>query len=370
MRSLLALSAMILACLPTLAEASDAPLGIVAIDGLKVTVDQGRAEGLATGDHVAFARTRIVDLGDGEPSVEIDVVVVGEVTAASRHRALVRLGPNEHVEEGMRAMPTERPLTRDLVAPPKSGARWELEAGFSALAVMSVGVGGGFLATGRIERRFGDRGFLRLRVDPSGVLGYRFSEEVRSALTRPETHHTSTTSGVIIAGLDFEYVELGMGFGATRTTRIDETRVTCDGCTATLVRHGFEPGFTFATVARFGARDGLSLDVDAALTGVEGRVEVSRFGARLQVPVTPTLALVARGSTGLGVVGTRTADLGARLLVRGDGGPASTYLTPYIGYAALSERAALDVNQGVHRRPADPLVVHALAAGVIIERRL
>lgn len=340
----------------------------IAVDGQIVVVDFGREDGVSLGDRVAFSVPTLTDLGGDEIAYADRLAAVGEVRAVSSHRVRVRLGTNERVDVGTQATLTTAPLTRSLIAPPPSGARTQVEVGIRLVGTVGAS-GGGALVDARLDRRLGARGFLRLRIDPTGVVGYRREDPDRGGPEpRPPGTFAANTNAVALVGFDTGPLAMGAGVGVTMTTRLDET-FTCPSCDTVVKHHGFEPGLTFATMARFGLHDGLSMEVDTAFVAIQSRIEMSRFAARVDVPVTPSLTFVARGSGGFGVVGTRIVEIGARMLTHGNGHGHSVYLEPHIGYAAVAERADLRTTPSLQPRPHPAILVHGLTLGFTVEAR-
>jgi len=342
---------------------------VVHVDGQFVTIDSGATDGVVSGAHVAFVGTSVTDLGDGEIAVSDPTFAVGEVVAVSRGRARVRIGLNEDVPLGTRAIGTEGPLTRSLVAPPESRAKSEFAIGMRVVSTVGAR-GGGVLVDARLERRIGAHIRLRLRVDPTGAIRYRFPDpDFEGPEVRPPASSATVANVIGLISYDTGLVEMGAGLGLTTTTRIDETHVACADCAPTERHLGRRAGLTVASTARFGPRDGLFLEVDTAFVAIRSRIEMSRFAARLNVPVTRALSFIFAGSSGFGVVGTRIVDVGARMLVHGSGHAGSLFVTPTIGYAAIAERAALETTASVQDRPRVSVLVHGASAGVSIERR-
>jgi hypothetical protein len=368
MRTSLLLTAVVL-LLPGASARADSNGLVVDVQGQYATIDLGTEAGLVEGAHIAVFTEVVVDLDDGEPSTTLTRVATGEVTAVSARRARVRFGMNETVTVGMQASVTDGALSRSLVAPSETSARTEVSVA-SRLAVVVNGVGGGMLLEGHVDRKLGALTFMRVRLDPSGVVGYRLSDPDDDGPTpHPAPSFAPTTSLVALLGIDMRYVALGLGAGITQSTRLDEQFTPCEGCPYEARHHGFEAGLTIAMMGRFGARDGLHLDLDMAFVVVRERIETSRFGAALQIPVTPSLFVVARGSSGFGVVGTHTADVGARMLIRGDGTEGSSFVTPFVGYTAVAERATLRTHPGGQPRPREPVMVSGIALGVRFDHR-
>lgn len=337
---------------------------VIRVDGPQVTVDCGRDGGLARGDHVAFVEPVETDLGDGEVAVEWRESRVGRVVAVSPGRARVELGINERVMVGDQAATTAAPTTDSRLAPPHSRARTTVDLGFHfALPVGARGLGA--VLDGRIHHRFG-RGFVALRLDPTG--SYRYRRAAVAAESDPE-RSAHAAGAVALVGIDVGPVAFGVGVGFGISTRLLEERRACDTCTPLTVAHGFETGLLVAASARFGVRDGLALELDTAFLTVLRRFEVSRFSARLYVPATSRLTVVASATSGLGAAGVRTYELGFRILRRGDGGAGTRYLVPAVGYLGMAERSVVETSPSSQPRPAVVAEIHGLAAGLTFEAR-
>jgi hypothetical protein len=69
--------------------------------------------------------------------------------------------------------------------------------------------------------------------------------------------------------------------------------------------------------------------------GANGQFNFGQFLSTLQVPITPSVMLLVRGGGGNGV-GVEFGDIGARVLVHGDGGPGTVALTSYFGGAGIT----------------------------------
>lgn len=351
------------------ARADDDTARAILVEGQVVTLDVGSDAGLEVGQHMAFYEYATTDLGDNELARVERIVAVGAVTATSAHRTRVRLGMNERVTVGTPARTTDAALTRSLVAPPQSASRTELTV--TARLDGTVGAtGGGLLLGAQLDQRVGQNVLLRVRVDPSGIVAYRPADPDRDGpRPRPPTTFAAASDAVALVAYDSGMLAFGAGLGVTMTTRLDEHFTACPTCTVEVRHLGFRPGLTFATMARFGVHDGLHVDVDTAFVAVRSRMEMSRLAVSIEVPVSRSLGLVAAGSGGFGVVGTRLVELGARMLVRGNGDRGSVLITPRVGYLAMAERASLDTTPSAQPRPHDPRLVHGLSAGVSVSLR-
>jgi hypothetical protein len=150
----------------------------------------------------------------------------------------------------------------------------------------------------------------------------------------------SVAAGHLLVGLDTQFIEVALGGGgATLSNEVFNS----NGAPAT-------GGPSIVEEARFGARDGLALNVESVTVAANGQFQFGSFVASVQVPLTPKVMLVVRG--GGGNVGLLFGDVGARLLVQGDGGPGSIALTGFFGGAGIdfdtcSPQAAIGLSMDV-----------------------
>ncbi len=225
-------------------------------------VDLGSGSGLALGDRVSIRLVTPVDLGDGEIAYEHETIAIGEVTALTGRRALVRLGSNEYVPIGATAVRSPDEETSDSrVDPPRIGGVWELSGSARLFAVNSA-LGGGVLGDLSVGYRGERPFFVRARLDPSGFTVHR--------LDRNSSFRTASAgSAMVMAGIDHRYFGFGAGFGVTRVLPV--TTEYCQSIpsrTCTDVPDGAAAGFSFGIHGRIGNQDGLMLSVDASFTTV------------------------------------------------------------------------------------------------------
>lgn len=198
----------------------------------QVLISLGAADGLMRSDRVELS---VVGASDGEWDSEFapDVLAVGVVTSLSPTSARVRLGFNEHVPEGARAVRTRSAVTAGVVAPPRAAGLWELELMARPFAALGE-LGGGLLLSGSFGYRFASNWRLRLLADPIAVADVDRHDAIGVA------------NGMLLGSYDSHYLEMGLGLGAQ-----------------TVNEAGFalEPGsgLNFSQLIRLGAYDGLNI---------------------------------------------------------------------------------------------------------------
>jgi hypothetical protein len=257
------------------------------------------------------------------------------VVAAPGRRAVAALQSGDAPAGGPPTV-VER-ATPSIMAPPRRGDLWELsaEAGaFVNLGPSSGGVVGWASAVYRFDLpivvrlelapiAFGaGNGITTVSSAPSGttttVNGPDSGATVNSSTgSRPGSGSIAVGAVQALIGVDTQFVEVAIGGGAATLGNPSGTGSFATG------------GSSIATEARFGARDGLAITLESIVVSANGQFSLGSFVATVQVPLTPTVMLVARG--GGGNVGVLFGDLGARLLVAGDGGPGTLALTGFFG---------------------------------------
>jgi len=138
-----------------------------------------------------------------------------------------------------------------------------------------------------------------------------------------------------LAGYGHPLFEIGLGAG---TMRFEE-----DCWDGSSYREGFGMGLILSQTVRFGALDGLhAAFINDVLLRDEGSGNEFVWGGmtgRLQVPMRNGAWLVFRGGGGLG--GDAWGEAGVKLMVRGEGGRGTLFVTPSIGGAALTFEASV-----------------------------
>jgi len=302
-----------------------------------------------------------VDLGDGELAHERRPIATGRVVATTERRCLVELGSNERVPVGAYAwLSTASEPSASAVNPPRVGGVWEVGSTVRVFSVTSA-LGGGLVGDGYVGYRGERPFFVRARLDPSGFTMHR--------LDRNDSFHSArAASGIVLAGVDHRYFAFGAGFGITRLLRTKTKACVYEYGVSNCTYEFDHPhaGFTFGLHGRIGPSDGLSITTDLGFTSVRRRSELSHLELRALVPITQTLAFSARGGSGFAVTGASWVDLGARMRARGDGGSGTLYVTPFLGWARLSERLDFSRFDDGHLRGRRA----GASAGVAIDLRL
>jgi hypothetical protein len=211
-----------------------------------------------------------------------------------------------------------------IVAPPRRGDLWEislLASGFLALGQL----GGGMLNAASVVYRFKLPLVVRAEFAPFGVgFGPLTTLNFSQNFTNASTHGGSVgvVAGHLLFGVDTQFVELTLGVGGA--TANQET-----GAPGTAAAGGF----TIVDEARFGARDGLALDLESITLAANGRFDLGAFSGVVQIPLSRNVLLLLRG--GGGNIGYAFGDLGARVFVHGDGGKGTVALTGFAGGAFI-----------------------------------
>jgi hypothetical protein len=215
-----------------------------------------------------------------------------------------------------------------LMAPPRRGGLWELSAEGGAFVNLGP-TSGGLMLWATAAYRFDLPVVVRLELAPiafgagSGITTITSQPSLVTTLgTSVGTASSSSSNSGSIAvgavqalvGIDTQFIEVAVGGGAST---IGSTSGPSTG------------GGTIAAEARFGAHDGLALTLESIVVGANGQFQLACFVTTIQIPLTTSVMLVARG--GGGNVGLVYGDLGARVVVAGDGGKGTIALTGFFG---------------------------------------
>jgi len=293
---------------------ADTPLGTVQVavsgrvlwsEGGQIVVDLGRDHGVVPGSHIELS----VRADDESPLGKFerrDALAVGRVTSVMAEKSLVEVGIGETIPVDAQAIITTRPLTSSRSAPPRVAGIWTVAAvvrpffvleqlGFGALNEVSVG----YQASGPLR--------YQLQLAPIGF-----------ASAGDGTTFTALAIGVV--SYDTRLFEIGLGFGAQTVNYGD-----------------FDPGsgLTVAQTLRFGALDGLNLSIRNDVSLFHREFGYSAFTGQAQIPVAERGWLVLEG--GGGSVGYAFFELGAKVLLSGNGTRGSVFLRGTVGYAVLDE---------------------------------
>jgi len=224
------------------------------------------------------------------------------------------------------------PPRPSIMAPPRHGGLWELSA--EAGAFVNLGPSsGGVVGWASAVYRFDLPIVVRLELAPiafaagNGITtvssahssGLTSVDGVPSDSTGSSPGSGSIAVGAVqaLVGVDTQFIEVAIGGGAATLGNPSGTGSLATG------------GSSIATEARFGAHDGLALTLESIVVNANGQFALASFFTSVQVPLTPTVMLVARG--GGGNVGVLYGDLGVRVLLAGDGGRGTIALTGFFG---------------------------------------
>jgi hypothetical protein len=230
--------------------------------------------------------------------------------------------------------PVAAQVKPSILAPPRRGGLWELSA--EAGAFVNLGpTSGGAVAWASAVYRFDVPVVVRFELAPIGFgVGNGISTTTSSAPStgfgipgenapsRPGPGSGSIAVGALqaLVGIDTQFVEMAIGGGAATLDNMSNTGTSTGG--ASVVAE-----------ARFGAHDGLALTLESIVVGANGQFQLASFVTAIQVPISSSVMLVARG--GGGNVGILYGDLGARVVLTGDGGKDTVAVTGFFGGEGL-----------------------------------
>jgi hypothetical protein len=284
-------------------------------------IDLGTTHKLAVGDRVQFYRITLPGPGtlmssDGREAIE--PVAIGVVQKIRSHQATVALPIGWRVQPGDVAHKTYRFLMGDPLFPPRFGGIWEFKATARALWVVSDDAGDdggmGIMSDFSIGYRFNRPWFVRAYGEPFGA-----------AKAANNTLRTGLVA--LMAGLDFQSFEVGLGAGwATTNAGFDR---------------GVNEALALTQAMRIGPIDGLHLYLQNAFGLTENEFGWLALTGTLQIPVADAAWLIARG--GGGNVGYSLGELGLRMLLNGNGDRGSWFVTPYVGATEVFETRSSNV---------------------------
>jgi hypothetical protein len=274
---------------------------VLSLEPSAVIVNMGE-DSVGNGDRIAFYE-RGTHGGDSMRSGgATDPLAVGKVVAVNDERARVQLGMNEIVPIGSRAERTNLPPTASTFAPPRAGGVWEVAFLARPFIVLeNLGVGG------FVDARVGYH--MRAPVHFEASIAPLAFATARGGATVP-------VAAILSASYDSPLFEIGLGFG---------------GQTVNAPDFSLDPGSgtTIAQRLRLGARDGAHIDALSYVTLFHSQFNFSTLRLQAQIPVGSRSWLLAAG--GGGSLGLGYGELGLRVLVSGNGGPDSFFLTTVIG---------------------------------------
>jgi hypothetical protein len=273
----------------------------------EVVVDLGRRDGLRSGESVELSVLTTERMGD-EDAVVRDVLAVGEVNAVSERYSSVMLGIDERVPVGALARrTTNQEPSASRTSPPRLGGLWE--AGFMIRPFVAIdNFGGGVLVNASIGYRFEGDFHLKAALEPFAYANGR------------DKPGTVPFAAFVQASYDLPLFEAGFGVGAATVNDVD---FGTDAGTGTL----------FVQSVRFGAIDGLELDLATHVVLFHSQFRFANFMGSGQAPVGRKSWLVLRGGGGLSGFGY--GEFGVRMLLRGNGDRGSLFFTGTLGGAVV-----------------------------------
>jgi len=285
------------AFVPTAAPSGQRGTGeVVSVDASSFLVTLGRQDGVAVGDRIAVLEEAEQEVAGQQIRTE-RVVTVGKVFEVAPEHARVRLSFGEAVELGAKATLTDA-----------NG----LSLGVSLQPFLPINDDLAFATLGdaHVTYRFKKPAYVRAIV---GAFGGIVSGQ----------GNQSVFDGWVDGGFDHQYFALGLGVGALRTERYDQSR-------------GLQASFlpAIAQAVRFGPLDGLNFSASTRATIKNKEVQFGAVTGSFWAPVHRRATLVFTGGGGSpALYGFFTG--GARFLVKGNGGSGTLFVTPAVGWAMI-----------------------------------
>ncbi|MBW2381941.1 MAG: hypothetical protein JRG70_20870 [Deltaproteobacteria bacterium] len=276
------------AFVPTAAPSGQRGTGeVVSVDASSFLVTLGRQDGVAVGDRIAVLEEAEQEVAGQQIRTE-RVVTVGKVFEVAPEHARVRLSFGEAVELG------------------------GLSLGVSLQPFLPINDDLAFATLGdaHVTYRFKKPAYVRAIV---GAFGGIVSGQ----------GNQSVFDGWVDGGFDHQYFALGLGVGALRTERYDQSR-------------GLQASFlpAIAQAVRFGPLDGLNFSASTRATIKNKEVQFGAVTGSFWAPVHRRATLVFTGGGGSpALYGFFTG--GARFLVKGNGGSGTLFVTPAVGWAMI-----------------------------------
>jgi hypothetical protein len=280
---------------------------IVAVQTSSFLVTLGGQDGVAVGGRIAVLKEAEQEVAGQLVRTE-RILVVGEVFEVAPEHARVRLGVGETVELGARVVQTDAKVTRLINRPRSSG----LSLGVSLQPFLPINDDLAFATLGdaHVTYRFKKPAYVRAVV---GAFGGIVSGQ----------GNQSVFDGWVDGGFDHRYFALGLGVGALRTERYDQSQ---------SVQASFLP--TIAQTVRFGPLDGLHFSASTRATLKNKEVKFGAAEASFLAPVHRRATLVFEGGGGSPAL-YAFFRAGAQFLVKGNGGSGTLFVTPAVGWAMI-----------------------------------
>ncbi|MBW1874529.1 MAG: hypothetical protein JRI98_03920 [Deltaproteobacteria bacterium] len=244
------------AFVPTAAPSGQRGTGeVVSVDASSFLVTLGRQDGVAVGDRIAVLEEAEQEVAGQQIRTE-RVVTVGKVFEVAPEHARVRLSFGEAVELGAKATLTDAKLARLINRPRSSG----LSLGVSLQPFLPINDDLAFATLGDAH------------------VTYRFKKPA---------YNQSVFDGWVDGGFDHQYFALGLGVGALRTERYDQSR-------------GLQASFlpAIAQAVRFGPLDGLNFSASTRATIKNKEVQFGAVTGSFWAPVHRRATLVFTGGGG------------------------------------------------------------------------
>jgi len=308
---------------PPPAELTPAMGAVVEVGVGQVVVDFGAEAGIKKGDRVELYVEQNENLGGGQSAIREDLIAVAEAFAVSDQRSKLKLGINESVEVGTLARATKKKLTGSMVKPPRVAGIYETQ--FMARPFLALGDFGFGMVS---DASFGYRAERPIHVfvllEPAGI-------------GLADEGNIVAMAGNVVVAYDTQMFEVGLGLGwSAINDAVEDSVLSADATGGDIDPKRFErvrSGFSIAQAVRLGSRDGFHLRVYNTFLVYQDQFNYGGTTGSLQVPVSEKSWLIAQG--GGGVAGYAYGELGLRVLVHGNGGQGSIFITPSVGGAGL-----------------------------------
>ena len=280
---------------------------VMSVDTSSFLVTLGGQDGIVVGDRIAVLEEAEQEVAGQRIRTE-RIVAVGEVFEVAPEHARVRLGFGETVDLGAQATQTNAKPARLINRPRYSG----LSLGVSLQPFLPINDELAFATLGdaHVTYRFEKPAYVRAIV---GAFGGLVSGQ----------GNQSVFDGWVDGGFDHKYFALGLGVGALRTERYDQSQ-------------GLQASFlpAIAQAVRFGPLDGLNLSASTRATIKNKEVQFGAATASFLAPVHRRATLVFTGGGGSPAL-YGFFNGGARFLVKGNGGSGTLFVTPAVGWAMI-----------------------------------
>lgn len=250
------------------------------------------------GTHVAFVSSV------NEASDEEQVFAVGRVMRSTVGRARVTIGTNEAVPEGAQAFVTNGGITAGIFSPPRASDVWELSFLARPFVVLED-LGAGIVLDGHAGYHFRAPVYVEASVTPLAAGSARAGA-------------VGAAAAFVSGAFDSHLFEVGLGLGVQTVNDPD---------------FALDPGsgLLLAQRLRLGARDGAHLKFLSYVTLFHSSFQFSSLRVEGQIPVGSRTWLRLAG--GGGSIGLNFGEVGLRVLMSGNGGAGSFFLTTTIGWS-------------------------------------